>query len=310
MGCWNGTCAVTGLPIFHGDPVVVVLLKAANNPESDSFCEPLAYNAPLPLTFEGEYNDYGGVENYHGEALDIILESIRAVLTEREEGENKYHDLEVIRDDFDIEKLFIFDHKGILRIDNDIKLEFDKRDSIRLTHIIIHRDVYYSIVESTKISRWNGDDGETIECGLASYRAEYDTYVNDLNALVTVEGDVDPDDIKAYMNKFKYDMNGEAGDTMVAEVISNRGYTSYHMRRPIKLSKIFKDMVESGDNIKTVLDNAISFYFFNQFMNRARRSYHVPSGSGSQDSETYAQVLAANLTLEMAAKQQKYWDEI
>lgn len=48
MGCWNETCAVSGLPIFAGDPVVGVMMVK---------------DSPLPFWWVADYNDYGWYEN-------------------------------------------------------------------------------------------------------------------------------------------------------------------------------------------------------------------------------------------------------
>ena len=64
MGCWNGTCAITQLPIVYEDEVVLIPLLSTGGICSHG----ITYNAtdkfiPLCLPIMGTYNDYGGIEN-------------------------------------------------------------------------------------------------------------------------------------------------------------------------------------------------------------------------------------------------------
>lgn len=53
MGCWNGSCFLTGLPIFAGEPVQLLFIAAC----ADGQWRP----ATLPI--KGYYDDYGGIES-------------------------------------------------------------------------------------------------------------------------------------------------------------------------------------------------------------------------------------------------------
>lgn len=71
MGCWNGTCMVSNLPIIHGDKVKLVMLHnptmvldANENPFSSSgVCYHNTYLQPAFFPISGEYNDYGNIED-------------------------------------------------------------------------------------------------------------------------------------------------------------------------------------------------------------------------------------------------------
>lgn len=65
MGCWNTTCFITNTPIFAGDEVAVFFVSR----EGD---DPSLYLEPFWVY--GEYDDYGGFENVHGEYADQVLE--------------------------------------------------------------------------------------------------------------------------------------------------------------------------------------------------------------------------------------------
>jgi hypothetical protein len=54
MGCWNGTCGLSGLPIFHGTEMYVFPIVESYR---DSFCYSTALYRPSVLPFRAEYND-------------------------------------------------------------------------------------------------------------------------------------------------------------------------------------------------------------------------------------------------------------
>ena len=68
MGSWNGTDAITQLPIYYGEEVRAVLLKRpARNPISDNdlvgFCYSHDLMIPYLLPICGTYNDYGAIKD-------------------------------------------------------------------------------------------------------------------------------------------------------------------------------------------------------------------------------------------------------
>ena len=124
MGSWNGTCAVSKLPIHYGDNVICWFI---NTPVYDSekessatnFCNPNDRYELLGVPFRAKYNDYGSVEDIHeddAEILNIIIDEIRVALIEVEQGENQYHDIEVKKDDLDFELITEAIHEGRLYI--------------------------------------------------------------------------------------------------------------------------------------------------------------------------------------------------
>ena len=61
MGCWNETCGLTHLPILHKDKIKVLILFQIKDDVRTCY-----YNesyAPLCFPIDGEYDDYGGIEN-------------------------------------------------------------------------------------------------------------------------------------------------------------------------------------------------------------------------------------------------------
>jgi hypothetical protein len=64
MGCWNGTCGVSGLPIRAGEKIRVFILQYQNNEqiEGGGSCYSNHLWTPYGPAIEGTYDDYGGIE--------------------------------------------------------------------------------------------------------------------------------------------------------------------------------------------------------------------------------------------------------
>lgn len=65
MGCWNGTCGISQLPIFAGEKVKCIITMQRYQKEAlaagTTYCTD--YFAPLFFPITGEYDDYGSVYN-------------------------------------------------------------------------------------------------------------------------------------------------------------------------------------------------------------------------------------------------------
>ena len=68
MGCWNGTCMISNLPIIHGEKIKLVFLQKGYNKQSiigeSGYVYSTGIMCPAFLPITGEYDDYGSVENF------------------------------------------------------------------------------------------------------------------------------------------------------------------------------------------------------------------------------------------------------
>jgi len=76
MGCWNGTCGISQLPIMAGDPVLAYLIMMFQYEDENNFsgyCYPTGFASPLTFPIRAEYNDYGSIDNIKDNyVIDII----------------------------------------------------------------------------------------------------------------------------------------------------------------------------------------------------------------------------------------------
>jgi len=297
MGCWNHTCAITNLPIYEDEDVVVILLKARSEPNEDSFCYPTAYYAPLPFYFEGKYNDYGAVKDCHGAALDIIVDKLREKLFELEQGENQFHDIPAKRNEFDIDMLFSLDHENRLFIHNPVKSPYDMREKIYIKHIVIRKEVFDGIVDGIVI--------DSCLTGLVTYKDlvnQFPLFTKDVDDIVSLDKD--------HFARTFWRMTHKIGDTTVAEFLAYNGQGSYGMNHPLDANETLFSLREKADKrYWDVLDNAVRMSLLMTFMVNSRKSWHIPSGVGSQEDSTNCQELCATLTLSSANKLKKYFEE-
>lgn len=144
MGCWNGTCGLSGLPIIEGEEIYVFPIVEGY---SNSFCYATALYSPMIIPFRAKYNDYGAGEDCSGIGLDLIINSLKKDLIEMDLGENKYHDIPVKRENFDVDAFFEIVHKKRLAIDNPLKGYPDQKKT---------RDVFFTMVRKDVVDRlWN-----------------------------------------------------------------------------------------------------------------------------------------------------------
>lgn len=65
MGCWNGTCGLTGLSIDPGAPVRLYVLRGGWPVAPGGYCYPTDGWVPVGPAVSGCYDDYGGIEDFH-----------------------------------------------------------------------------------------------------------------------------------------------------------------------------------------------------------------------------------------------------
>jgi hypothetical protein len=123
MGCWNGTCAMSKLPIFEDDRVVCWFIVSSQGYSrrgyATNFCNPYDLFRLMPLPFRAKYNDYGGIEDIDPDdqqLFDLQLATIGNQLVEFDIGENTSHDIAVKKRDLDFELAMQAMQEGRLQV--------------------------------------------------------------------------------------------------------------------------------------------------------------------------------------------------
>lgn len=288
MGCWNHTCALTNLPIFVGDPVYVFLLEETPS-STESLCYPNTFYSPYPFWFQGDYNDYGAVENCRGPMLNDIVENVKKRLVEFEVGENQYHDIEIKKDKFDIDKLFDADHEDRLFVYPRVKFQHMKQTTLRLRHVVISHDVMERILDKFKLHIWYPKK-RTI-----GFEKAVEEMNNELDVILG-------DELNKDFSLFRLEMGAK-------ETPFWRGIQSTFQFSGMSVLDLMNDKTPNTRHKDIIYQLAVS-YWIGTLMATGRNQWIPPSGVGSQSDTTYAQEILARVTLESAKVIKHQWDEL
>ena len=150
MGCWNGACGMSQLPIHYNDKVKLVFLKKSPYFEESILGSGFCYSHHLfeayYLPISGKYNDYGSLE-------DI------------KDPEDKHFN----------------NIKKALKIDNDTFKSFEdfitevSRNNVPdLSFVFIHEDLYYKCIEvNSKRMTGYGETEDTLRNFIEPILADY-----------------------------------------------------------------------------------------------------------------------------------------
>lgn len=78
MGCWNGTCAISNLPIIAGEKIKMLFLDAPygfKELNKSAYCYPNGIFHVGAFPIDGEYDDYGSIENVVEDVNYKLIES-------------------------------------------------------------------------------------------------------------------------------------------------------------------------------------------------------------------------------------------
>lgn len=313
MGSWNGTCAVTQLHVTSGQKVAVFMLQKRE--KQHDFCYTHTFYRPCILPFYGEYNDYGAVEHCYGIGLPVILECIKSQLTELEQGPNQYHDIAAKRDTFDIDALFELDHEDRLFIDGKMDAAWAKswaekclkdgddvgaaqsleefqqtvRLGKRITHVIVHGDVFDHIIDSWKqsdfVSDKNHKDGYYYKkYGFSDILTDLPAYLEKLHEVCKPSGNDSIDRLSRMMiREGIYDWNHPnlvgkwlRTDSMGMSLIS-----------PNELIMEWAQTGRSDQDLSALITDLLKGCYINAFMSITRKSWMKQTGTGGQHAELH-----------------------
>lgn len=105
MGSFNVTCAISHIPIKHGDDVVFLILEKSvdrSRGEGALGCYPTHFWTPYMLPVYAKYNDYGSIEDWQDSelpVLDFIVKNYKKNLFEE-----KQEDKDAVEDPYEQEE--------------------------------------------------------------------------------------------------------------------------------------------------------------------------------------------------------------
>lgn len=295
MGCWNKTCGISRLHIRAGVPVHVFVLEA-NTAESSrgNRCYQTALFSPLLLPFQAKYDDYGGGEEWHGVGLDLIVEGLREKLVELDVGENKYHDIAVKRDDFDVNKFFeaVHEQRLFTRDFHGTKRTVD--------FVMIRDDVLNHILENLELEEYVGEGKGTGGYNNCYIYYRYADVIADVPAFIQHAAEKfapksgaeeDDEDIRSVMRQLR--LHDGLSDVFKWQERHNNRASMYIHRDSHRYSNIVDpqaaviELIEAGklQEAETLLTEVIKGSFIDSFYSLTRNIWAPGCHEGSQAQE-------------------------
>jgi len=333
MGCWNGTCGLSGLPIIQGEEIYVFPIVEST---SDSFCYATALYQPTIAPFRAIYNDYGAGEECSGPALDLIISSIREKLIELEVGENKCHDIAVKREVFDVDMFFEAVHEKRLRITNPLKHYPDQKPYNEIFFTMVRKDIVDRLWNEWTYDMWKRKDYSIPE-GFETdqYYVKNVTYAklatmiphfmefcdNKVNPLSEKMNDIIKKDDPDYAEKFErlndfykrhYFFNNR--EHLLSDTFGHAFGTDYAGGGFARLANFGDTAIAtylSGDKegAYTLMQEAMIGSMVNSFMESTRKVWLPVMHQGSQSEEYSEYKLMNKITNDVIVAREGYFEE-
>lgn len=299
MGCWNGTCAISTLPILYAERIRIVFLQTRPRAQADSgagFCYSTGIWMPVSMAIPGHYDDYGAIEKEDPTdwRVTMFLEWLKERLVEQEQGPNPVHDKPIRRDKIEtINDICRHIHaQGDRVFVNDpversmwasVKHASEKDDRIpdpgeyvppRLGYCLIREDIYQGIVE-TPYQDWRGNN-----LRVEDHYAEMRKWMEETLQILVKEDDPNFAILRLMIGDSIWSQ-GEAG------IFPLRDFRDRFLFELQALKKEGKDLEAFAEEVLWPrLQAIVRLRWVNWMMDNARLHWSPQTGAGSQ-SEDY-----------------------
>lgn len=332
MGCWNGTCGLSGLPIIHGQEMYVFPIIESHK---GSFCYTSALYRPSVLPFRAEYNDYGAGENCSGPGFDLLIGSIRQQLVELDQRENQYHDIAIKRDKFDVDLFFEACHEQRLMFSNPMRGYEGHPPTLPVFFTMIRKDIADRLWNEWQFDLWKprgmtetpqGFQADqyylknvtyaqlagSVEGYMIEAKNRYDKDIKSLNRL-----DADKDLIRAkmfvathYFFQEKYDERSHPLSSIMDHMFSP-GYSDGGFARFADINELIVQKYLEGNEKEAcdLIRECLVGYMINSFMSSTRRVWLPPMHQGSQSEELAEYRLMNRLVDDAVAERNREFEE-
>lgn len=312
MGCWNGTCGLSGLPIVTGTEMYVFPIFESYR---DSFCYASALYRPSVIPFRAEYNDYGAGENCSGPGLELLMDGIRERLVEMDVGENQYHDIPVKREGFDIDQFFEVCHKKRLVFQNPMRAYPGETPTKDVFFTMIRKDIADRLWNEWTFQFWKPRAMKEVPAGFETdgYHVKGVTYAK-LAELIPDYMETQYKNFKEEIDELKAEAVEDEKSKLLLQAMIERKLQSFfetpYNEREHLLSSMFEHMFATGyadggftrfssvketiivkymsDETETayeLLRECMVGYMINSFMESTRKVWMPPMHQGSQSEE-------------------------
>lgn len=283
MGCWNGTCMISNLPILAGEEIKLVILysptgqiKGLSNLSGFCYSTDLLRPAFFPLT--GKYNDYGMIEEIVEDwclelTTNILKKHYPKIMTERRSDVKEFQDYTIY--DF-LEGI----ERGSLKVSVNNEFEWSP-----FSFVMIRKDIWDGIVTNQKsgLCYWN-DRRE----GTDDYYIDAVTYCKRK--------------IESSLNDRK--KHQKLGIGFISSFDRIFGFEDSLMYNSIHTEYIVTNIEQNPQ----IVEDYIGLKVINTFLSITRKAWMIQPGSGAQNTELEPYLLLNQLISNVAETHKKYYD--
>lgn len=322
MGCWNGTCMISNLPIISGEKVKLIFLKKGNEKHlgNSAVCYSIELLSPINMAISAEYNDYGSVENIEEDwNHNIILKYFKEYFKNeiRCDGEEKKEfDLSDIIDAIERGSLeshvktgILSDYEHVYRLDK-MKKDNEKNASliayvdnelknlrketknwidVEMSFIMIRQDVWDSVVKNMSLLK------------------EY-FYGRDIPNYPTKITYLQYFDLRweNYIKKFKESVSDNEKFRLALDFENNlfggNSESSPRYLFSIEYSKYLHDNINNLEVVSTIKKLWIESKMIEHYVSLTRKTWMIQSGAGSQNADYDLMLLHGQMIVDIANK--------
>ena len=303
MGCWNGTCNISNMPIFAGDKVVFIPLMKAHDGVVFNTCYPTDNFIPLGFPIVGRYNDYGGLYDIEiSDANQGYLKTLKFYFTGRDESE-KYVRVREYPNFEDFVNNVLCTVEGCY-VDTEnmdsVKSEKFEDNKAEVNFMMIHYDLYQSLMGNMR-NRIPYGHSETLETLLKNkfsfvFEDSLDKVKKVRDTIFSMDGHYN-EGAKMLFYMYLHNLSNE---------IFNKADTFYTER----WNYFVESMVEDESIREELIKCAVDKYIFMLVLSRMRKGYLCDSGCGSQSAETKLHLIMADFITSQVRKNAERYEDI
>lgn len=291
MGCWNGTCMISNLPIISGEKIKLVILSSVGSDIDDfigaGYCEATGLMAPTYLPIEGEYNDYGMIEEIVDDwNVKFINESLKKAWDEIEvEGEKLT--------EFSLENILEGIERGSLKLKKNGGLT-----KSNLSFVMIRKDIWDGICKEY-IGAFRNTDQKEIAKG--KYRISGKEYCKR-------KGEANLAHI-AKLNEFK--ASGDDIQALRYSMLEMRDACIFREDRILRgHTHEYANTIEAeGADASAIINAWTELVLVHSFLDGVRKSWMIQQGAGNQSAEWELYKMLNKMTNNICNKKIKQYDE-
>jgi len=315
MGCWNGTCMISNLPIIVGDKVKLVFIKPSYSFRELKQCGSYVYSidafAPSFLPISATYDDYGSVENIVEDwNYKLIFNDLKKILGDYIIVDGKkikeYSLYDIIRgierndlryfgvDPIDIRNKSL--SESICKDDDDYSkreewqeyLNIDitlKERKYYMSFVMIREDIWNSIIDNYKGEFWNHNEEEKKSGKYYITAKEWCRY--------------------------KFDNSFEVREVMGEKFHFNNLFSNTESGNKLITPFSYSDLLsESDKNLReNIYKQWSEFIIINSFLSSARKGWMIQPGGGSQHNGWEEHKILAEKIIEICDKKLKEYED-